>query len=77
MKVGKFQIGRYHAIIRKSPFSKNHKCLNWTDYELTRYELEEAGSLCQANWIEIEQKNEYIQLLQALLDDHGIPYPVE
>ena len=30
-------------------FSKNHKCLNWTDYELTRYELEEAGSLCQAN----------------------------
>ena len=50
-------------------FSKNHKCLNWTDYELTRYELEEAGSLCQANWIEIERKNEYIQLLQALLDD--------
>lgn len=48
-------------------FSKNHKCLNWTDYELTRYELEEAGSLCQANWIEIEQKNKYIQLLQARL----------
>ena len=23
-------------------FSKNHKCLNWTDYELTRYELEDA-----------------------------------
>lgn len=58
-------------------FSKNHKCLNWTDYELTRYELEEAGSLYQANWIEIERKNEYIQLLQALLNDHGIPYPVE
>ena len=48
-----------------------------SDYELTRYELEEAGSLCQANWIEIERKNEYIQLLQALLNDHGIPYPVE
>ena len=31
-------------------FSKNHKCINWTDYELTRYELEEAGSLCQANF---------------------------
>ena len=29
------------------------------------------------NWIEIERKNEYIQLLQALLNDHGIPYPVE
>ena len=38
-------------------FSKNHKCLNWTDYELTRYELEEAGSLCQANWIEITGRN--------------------
>ena len=58
-------------------FSKNHKCLNWTDYELTRYELEEAGSLCQANWIEIERKNEYIQLLQSLLDKNDIPYPVE
>ena len=39
-------------------FSKNHKCLNWTDYELTRYELEEADSLCKANWIEIELKRE-------------------
>ncbi len=29
------------------------------------------------NWIEIERKNEYIQLLQALLNDHGIPYPVK
>ena len=44
---------------------------------IKRIAIEEAGSLCQANWIEIEQKNEYIQLLQALLDDHGIPYPVE
>lgn len=58
-------------------FSKSHKCINWTDYELTRYELEEASSLCQANWIEIDRKNEYIQLLQALLDNYGIPYPAE
>ena len=58
-------------------FSKNHKCLNWTDYELTRYELKKADYLCQANWIEKKKKNEYIQLLQALLNDHGIPYPVE
>ena len=30
-------------------FSKNHKCLKWTDYKLTRMELEEADSLCQSN----------------------------
>lgn len=35
-------------------FSKNHKCINWTDYITTRYELEEANSLCHGNWIEIE-----------------------
>ena len=23
-------------------FSKDHKCLKWEDYELTRHELEEA-----------------------------------
>ena len=28
-------------------FSKNHKCMKWTDYELTRHELEEADALCQ------------------------------
>ena len=39
-------------------FSKNHKCINWTDYIATRYELEEANTLCHGNWIEIERKNE-------------------
>jgi len=34
-------------------FSKNHKCLKWMDYELTRFELEEADALCHGNWIEI------------------------
>lgn len=34
-------------------FSKSHKCLKWTDYELTRYELEEADELCHCNQIEI------------------------
>lgn len=55
-------------------FSKNHKCICWTDYITTRYELEEANSLCHGNWLEIERKNEYIQHLQALLDTYDIPY---
>ena len=36
-------------------FSKNHKCLKWMDYELTRHELEEADALCHGNWIEIQR----------------------
>ena len=35
-------------------FSKNHKCLKWADYQLTKHELEEADSLCHGNWIEIQ-----------------------
>lgn len=61
-------------------FSKNHKCINWTDYIATRYELEEANTLCHGNWIEIERKTSiYIgpQQLQALLEEHGISYPSE
>ena len=58
-------------------FSKNHKCMNWTDYITQRYELEEANTLCHDNWIEIERKNEYIQQLQALLDKYNILYPDE
>ena len=58
-------------------FSKNHKCMNWTDYITTRYELEEANTLCHDNWIEIERKNEYIQQFQALLDKYNILYPDE
>ena len=45
-------------------FSKNHKCLKWMDYKLTRTELEEADSLCHENWIEIQRlykKNQYIR----------------
>ena len=58
-------------------FSKNHKYINWTDYIATRYELEEANTLCHGNRIEIERKNEYIQQLQALLEEHDISYPSE
>ena len=37
-------------------FSKNHTCLKWLDYVITRQELEEADSLCHGNWIEIQRK---------------------
>lgn len=48
-------------------FSKYHKCIQWTDYEITRYELEEANELCHGNWIEIQHQREYINLLQETL----------
>lgn len=57
-------------------FSKNHKCLKWTDYELTRHELEEADELYHCNQVEIQNLNDYIELLQSLLDKNGIDYPV-
>lgn len=49
-------------------FSKDHKCLKWEDYELTRHELEEADDLCHSNWIEIQQLQKYITTLKALKD---------
>ena len=55
-------------------FSKNHKCLKLTDYELTRYELEEADELCHCNQIEIQKLNDYIEMLQSLLDKNEIEY---
>ena len=51
-------------------FSKNHACLKWLDYVITRQELEEADSLCHGNWIEIQRKNQYIQTLQEILDSN-------
>ena len=57
--------------------SKNHKCIKWSDYELTRYELEEADELCHGNWIEIQHQREYIELLQKILEQHGIEVPSE
>ena len=56
-------------------FSKDHKCIQWTDYELTRYELEEANELCHGNWIEIQHLRNYIDRLQVLLTEHGIDIP--
>ena len=58
-------------------FSKNHKCIKWIDYELTRQELEEADSLCHGNWIEIQRLSERIHLLETLLSEAGIDIPDE
>ena len=49
-------------------FSKDHKCILWLDYDITRQELEECHTLCHGNWIEIERKYKYIQELRLLLD---------
>lgn len=58
-------------------FSKDHECIQWTDYEITRHELEEANELCHGNWIEIEHQREYIDLLQETLRQNGIDIPPE
>lgn len=49
----------------------------WADYELLRYELEEANEVCHGNWIEIQHQREYIVQLQELLTRHGIAVPPE
>lgn len=58
-------------------FSKDHKCIQWMDYELTRYELAEANELCHGNWIEIQHLWEYIDVLKTTLTEHGIEIQVE
>ena len=58
-------------------FNKNHKCIKWSDYELTRHELEEADELCHGNWIEIQHLCNYIDMLQELLTSHGLEIPPE
>ncbi|HRU99353.1 MAG TPA: mobility-associated LCxxNW protein [Ruminococcus sp.] len=56
-------------------FSRNHKCVKWTDYEVTRHELEEADQLCHGNWIEIQRLSDYINELTCILKENGIGYP--
>jgi hypothetical protein len=58
-------------------FSKDHKCIKWTDYELTLHKLEEADELCHGNWIEIQYLRNYIDRLEALLTEHRIEIPSE
>lgn len=58
-------------------FSKDHNCLKWTDYELTRYELEEAEDLCHSNWIEIQHLQDRVDQLEQLLRNSRIEIPPE
>lgn len=58
-------------------FSKDHYCLKFADYEVTRFELEEADELCHGNWIEIQQLQDRINQLEQLLRDSGIEIPPE
>lgn len=58
-------------------FSKNHECILWMDYEITRWELTEANELCHNNWLEIERQRTYIEALQKLLTENNISYPDE
>lgn len=58
-------------------FSKDHHCIKWTDYEITRQELEEADELCHGNWLEIEHLRNRVELLENLLQKAGIDFPAE
>ena len=58
-------------------FSKEHNCLKWTDYLLTRYELEEADQLCHGNWVEIQHLQDRVDQLEQLLRNSGIEIPPE
>lgn len=58
-------------------FSKDHKCIKWSDYQLTLYELEEADELCHGNWIEIQHLYNRIELLEDILKQSGIDIPPE
>ena len=45
-------------------FSKDHHCIKWQDYVLTRLELEECDELCHGNWIEIESLQRQVDFLK-------------
>lgn len=56
-------------------YSRNHKCIKWTDYQLTRHELEEADELCHNNQIELMYLQSQVTYLEKLLRDNGIQIP--
>lgn len=58
-------------------FSKDHKCIKWVDYKITRVALEEADTLCHGNWIEIQNLYQYIDKLHGLLKENGIEIPAD
>ena len=45
-------------------FSKDHTCVNWIDYQVTREELDELNDLCHGNWIEIQHLYDYIRQME-------------
>lgn len=55
-------------------YSNNHKCILWTDYEVTRYELSEANALCHENWNEIQHKEKYIKLFWKSPSVNAFPF---
>ena len=55
-------------------FSKDHHCIKWQDYMVTRNELEEADELCHGKWIEIQRLIEYINYLESLLQQNRIDF---
>lgn len=56
-------------------FSQNHKCIKYIDYELSRQALTDAEELCHENWIEIQRKDKYIEILKELLSENHISFP--
>ena len=46
-------------------FSKNHKCIKWTDYELIHHDLEKVDELCHDKWIEIQHLRDYIDFRKS------------
>lgn len=49
----------------------------WTDYQVTRYELEEADELCHCNQLGLTSLRKRVAQLEQLLVDHGISIPDE
>lgn len=47
------------------------------DYQLTRFELEEAEETCHGNWIEIQRLQGRVDQLEHLLEQAGIEIPDE
>ncbi len=56
-------------------FSRNHKCIKFTDYQVTRLELDEADTICHDNWTEIRCLRHYIDQLENALAKADIPVP--
>ena len=51
---------------------KPHKCVKFTDYEITRHALEERDELCHGNWMKsMTILREYIDRLRATSYDQA------